>query len=161
KTYSSALHQVLAEATAMIPSSMLERTANVGSRLQRFESEGAYASWMELLYKIGLYAEELGCDQDVPADYWHRVAAAASAMQFPEFVPLAQGKAEGRRRRIIGDVLGSIVVIHRVAGERWPRAFPERAALLDEIVALIAAVDPAYPELLRTTGSGELAQRFN
>jgi hypothetical protein len=156
----SGLHKVLADATALIPAPLLRDMPTVGPRLKDFADRGDYALWMDLLFKAGGVAEEWGRDAELPPDFWYNLAGAANGMKFPEFIPFAHGKAERRPRRILNDVLGAIVVIHREAGERWPRAFPDHAALLDEVVGLIAAVDPAYPALLKAEGSSALARRF-
>ncbi len=156
----SRLHKVLAEGTALLPASILEKLPHIRPRLQKLETEGNYAGWMELLYKIGLYGEEYGHDREFPPEFWTKIASSANAMKFPEFVAIADGKAEGRPRRIMSDVLASIIVIHREIGERWPKAYPQRSSDLNQIVTLIAAVDPRYPELIRSAARTELSQQF-
>jgi hypothetical protein len=155
------LQKVLADATALIPPALSRDLQNVHPRLQKFTREGDYARWMDMLFKIGAVVEQAGRDAELPPDFWYNLAGAARAMQFPEFIPYAHGKAEGRLRRSMADVLAAIVVIHREIGERWPRSFPNHAGLLDEFVGLIAAVDPAYPKLLKAEGSSALTRRFD
>jgi hypothetical protein len=154
------LHKVLADATALISPGLLRDLKKVGPRVKQLEQEGNYAFWMDLLFRVGAAAEQLGRDAELPADFWYNLAGAARGMKFPQFVPFALGKAEGRPKRRLADVMAAIVVIRREIGGRWPRSFPDQPTLMDEVVGLIAAVDPGYPELLKTEPSTELAGRF-
>ncbi len=81
-------------------------------------------------------------------------------MQFPEFIPQAQGKAAGLPAHGLCDYLAAIVVIHREVGTHWAGCFPDQPDLLDELVAQLEAVNDDYAALCQSETHTALARRF-
>jgi hypothetical protein len=154
------LAESLEQATALIGPRLREETQPLQRRIAQCREEGNYAFWMDTLFWVGACAEELNLEADLPSEFWHCLAFAAGKMQFPQFIPQAQGKAEGRSARGLCDYLAAVAVIHREVGKHWAGCFPKQPDLLDSLVANLAAVHPDYPALLVSEPAPALARRF-
>ena len=152
--------EALERATTLIGPRLREETQTLFRLIAKCREEGSYAFWMDTLFWAGACAEELGLEADLPPEFWRCLEFAAGKMQFPQFIPQARGKAEGRPARGLCDYLAAVAVIHREVGVRWAGCFPDTPDLLDNLVANLAACHPSYPALLGSESASALARRF-
>jgi hypothetical protein len=154
------LEESLDRATALVGSVLLAETGPIHQLIAKCKREGNYAFWMDSLFWVGAVAEELDLDAQLPPEFWHNLEFAARKMQFPQFIPQARGKAEGRPARGLCEYLAAVAVIHREVGTRWAECFPDRPGLLDRIVSELMVVNPEYPEAVKSESAPALARRF-
>jgi hypothetical protein len=154
------LPEALERATTLIGPALREEIKPLLKLIDRCKNEGNFAFWMDSLFWAGSCAEELNLDADLPPEFWNCLAFAAGKMEFPQFIPQAQGKAAGLPARGLCDYLAAIVVIHREVGKHWAGCFPDQPDLLDEFIAKFEAVNDDYPALFKSKTAAALARRF-
>jgi hypothetical protein len=152
--------EALERATSLIGPELRAETGPIHNLIAKCKAEGNYAFWMDSLFWVSGVAEELNLDAQLPPEFWHCLEFAAQKMQFPQFIPQTRGKAVGRPARGLCDYLAAVVIIHREVGTRWAESFPDRADLLDKIVSGLKAVNPEYPNAIKSEPAPALARRF-
>ena len=105
----------LTTAGAMVPEGLLT-ASGLRQDLRECIDLGYNHFWMNSLQDIGSWAEQAGRDAALPAEFWVRVAQAAYAMEFPEFMPYCLGKAQGRPRQDPGDLIAAFATLPQVDG---------------------------------------------
>lgn len=100
------LQQQLTAATALIPANLVAGSKQQDDLAELAESQ-TFHFWMDTLHYVGVWAEENGVDDQLPVEFWLRVATAAHGMEFPEFVPYCLGKARRLPRQDPGDVVAA------------------------------------------------------
>jgi len=86
------LPEQLAAATALVPAEVLAGSGQADEVAESAKDQ-MFHFWMDTLQYVGVWAEENGVDDQLPVEFWLRVATAADAMEFPQFVPYCLGKA--------------------------------------------------------------------
>jgi len=109
------LEQHLTAAGALVPEELMS-ASGWGPEISECIDQGYHHLWMNTLQDVGLWAEEAGRDAELPAEFWVRIAAAASGMEFPEFMPYCLGKAQGWPKQDPADVMAAFATLPDVAG---------------------------------------------
>lgn len=96
----------LTAAKDLVPEALLDESGQAVEVAQCID-DGYNHLWMNALHFVGHWADEVGRDGELPPEFWVRVAQAAHAMEFPEFVPYCLGKAKGFPRQDPGDLMAA------------------------------------------------------
>lgn len=116
---------------------------------------GYYHFTMNTLQDIGIWAGANGREAELPREYWVRIAAAAHAMQFPQFVPYCLGKAQGLPPRDLGDLMAAFATLPQIDGMKdGLRGLSDRAA------EILRSGDPATMEMIAELDLAALADRL-
>ncbi|MER7078974.1 hypothetical protein [Saccharopolyspora kobensis] len=103
----------LTTATELVPDEV-RHDSGQAAELADCIADGYYHFWMDALHYIGHWADEVGRDDELPTEFWTRVVQAASAMEFPQFVPYCLGKAQGFPRQDPGDLMAAFSTLPSV-----------------------------------------------
>ncbi|MGW5645546.1 hypothetical protein ACWEV3_18565 [Saccharopolyspora sp. NPDC003752] len=135
----------LTAATELVPESLLDDSGQAVEIAECID-DGYNHFWMNALHFVGHWADEAGRADELPTEFWLRVAQAAHAMEFPEFVPYCHGKAKGLPHQDPGDLMAAFSTMPSVvevsgelrelclaAAEHLLTDDPSTAQMLDEI----------------------------
>lgn len=139
------LVEYLTTATELVPEP-LRNDSGQTAELAVCIADGHHHFWMNALHFIGHWADEVGRDDELPTEFWVRVAQAAHTMQFPEFVPYCLGKAQRFPHQDAGDLMAAFSTLPSVVevteelhhdcfevAEHLRNDDPRAAAMLDSL----------------------------
>ncbi|MFC7247121.1 hypothetical protein ACFQO7_31995 [Catellatospora aurea] len=141
------VEELLAAAQSLIPLDLLSESG-LGEELTECARFAYLHLWMNGLQDVGWFAQETGRDMELPREFWLRLAAAAFGMGLPEFVPYCLGKAQGRPRRDIPDLIAALATMPLALGPAWPREAGELRLQCDRAANLLRMTDSQLHSLL-------------
>ncbi|KAA5836335.1 hypothetical protein ABT337_28190 [Saccharopolyspora hirsuta] len=103
----------LTAATELVPEA-LRNDSGQAAELADCIADGYHHFWMNALHLIGHWADEVGRADELPTEFWVRVAQAAHAVEFPQFVPYCLGKAKGFPHQDPGDLMAAFSTLPSV-----------------------------------------------
>lgn len=145
------LHQQLTAATALVPADVLTGSKQADDLAELAEDQ-TFHFWMDTLHYIGVWAEENGLDDQLPVEFWLRVASAADLMQFPQFVPYCLGKAKRLPSQDPGDLVAALSTLPAVV-----QVDGSLRSVCVQVADLIRTQDPAAGALLDAVDLDALA----
>jgi len=141
------LGELLGTARAMVPAGLLA-DSELDDDVAQAARFGYHHLWLDGLHRIGWFAQEAGRDEELPAAFWARLAAAAHQMDFPEFVPFCLGKARRLPRQDFDDQNAAFATLPVGFGPAWRQENDVLTSLCEQVAdAVRAAVPDAAPLL--------------
>src|SRR5947207_6965586 len=153
------VEELLTAAQALVPPDLLAESG-LADEVAECAKMSYFHLWMNSLQDVGWFAQEAGRDADLPREFWLRVAAAAVRMSFPEFVPYCLGKAQGRPRKDIPDLVAALPTMPVALGPAWPQRADELKVRCDRAAGLLRAADPQVGSLLAAVEVDPLSARL-
>ncbi|MER5388331.1 hypothetical protein [Saccharopolyspora sp. NPDC002686] len=141
----------LTTATELVPEALRSDSGQT-AELAGCIADGYHHFWMNALHFIGHWADEVGRDGELPTEFWVRVAQAAQAMQFPEFVPYCLGKAQRFPHQDVGDLMAAFSTLPSIV--EIPRELHHDCY---EVAEHLRADDPATVDMLESVDLDALA----
>ena len=156
---SDGLEDHLIAAQRLIPANLLD-DSGLAQDLAECADDGYNHFWMNTLQDVGWFAQENGRDNELPPEFWVRVATAASIMEFPEFVPYCLGKARGLPRQDIPDVMAAFATMPVALDPAWRNQYAELAQLCDTAAGELRTADPEATPLIQGGDVRALSRRL-
>ncbi|MGA8117369.1 MAG: hypothetical protein WCA46_27350 [Actinocatenispora sp.] len=117
-SYDGALTDQLGAAQQLVPEALLVRSG-LAEDVRGCAEDGYNHLWLDALCQVGRFAEAQDRDDELPPEFWARLAQAAHVQEFPQFVPYCLGKAQRLPRQDPADLIAAFVTMPAALGRRW------------------------------------------